>query len=203
MKMFTGRSISLLCLIVSLHITSQSNLYSQTLAAKKDKKVWTVDEILNEKRKPDPKSPIDYCQKGRFSPCVCPKDVARDMRYRPAVQECNGNAAIVLTGKYLSVFSVVVRDSENRDRWPASGFHGCSVSEANAGLAKCSAFKTQDRFYAGKKSKKAQFNCLGASGYSKLFKKVVRVTAKLADIPNSSDDPLARWCLNGPAKPLN
>jgi hypothetical protein len=31
----------------------------------------------------------------------------------------------------------------------------------------------------------------------------VRMTAKLADIPNSTADPLARWCLVKPDQPMN
>src|SRR5688572_19091896 len=72
---------------------------------------------------------IKYCQGGRFKPCVCPAYVHKDVSYRPTYKACGGNAAILLRGKYLAVHSVVVRDSENRDRWPATGFGGCTDEE--------------------------------------------------------------------------
>lgn len=171
----------------------------------KRKKLWTVSDLLKPYRRRPIKGNIRYCQAGRWQPCVCWKDVAREVRYRPAVRECQGNAAIVLEGKYLNIFSVVVRDSDNRDRWPVSGFNGCTTELATSENppAWCSAFKTQNSFYIGRGRRKAKVHCLGAPGYSPLFKRVVRATAKLADIPGSSNDPLARWCLRSPRLPLN
>jgi hypothetical protein len=49
----------------------------------------------------------------------------------------------------------------------------------------------------------AEVHCLGASGYSSLFARVSRITAKLSDVPGSNKDPLERLCLNGPDVPLN
>ena len=167
-------------------------------------KEWTIDEILSERRLKAPKPPIEYCNGNRFKACVCFQDVSRDMRYRPSVKECGGNAAIILYGKYANIFSVVVRDSENRDRWPESNFGGCTPYERDTlALNKCSAFKVQERFPVEKGRIKASVNCLGASGYSTLFKKVRRVTAKLSDSPDSNEDPLIRWCLKKPTLPLN
>lgn len=168
-------------------------------------RVWTIDEILNEPRLDPPVKPIEYCQNsGRFKPCVCTRDVAREMRYRPAVKECKGNAAIVLSGKYAASYSAVVRDSENRDRWPELGFGGCTPYQSVVlGLNKCSAFKVQKKLRVGGKKNPVTVNCLGASGYSALFKRVVRVTVKLSDVPNSNLDPLVRWCLTRPNLPLN
>ena len=126
-------------------------------------------------------------------------------QYRPAVKECDGNAAIILSGKYLGIYSAVVRDRDNRDRWPETGYGGCTPYERDElGLNKCSAFKVQDRFSVeAEKGGDADIHCLGASGYSSLFARVVRMTVKLADDPNSNNDPLVRWCLKGPASPLN
>jgi hypothetical protein len=165
---------------------------------------WTVAEILNERQFREINKKPKYCQGGLFKPCVCAKDVPSIVQYRPAVQECGGKAAIILSGKYKDVFSVVVRDKENKDRWPPQGINGCTAYERDVlALLKCSAFKAQEVLDIEDARGDATVHCLGASGRSKLFKRVVRMTAKLADIPNSTADPLARWCLKGPAEPLN
>ena len=94
--------------------------------------------------------------------------------------------------------------SENRDRWPTTGFGDCSPYEANVlGLNKCSAFKVQEKIVVKSKGVDTTVHCLGASGYSTLFARVVRVTAKLSDDPTSNKDPLVRWCLKRPNLPLN
>lgn len=165
---------------------------------------WTVAEILNERQFREVVKKPKYCQGGLFKPCVCAKDVPSIVQYRPAVQECGGKAAIILSGKYKDVFSVVVRDRENKDRWPPQGINGCTAYERDVlALLKCSAFKAQEVLDIEDARGDATVHCLGASGRSTLFKRVVRMTAKLADIPNSTADPLARWCLKGPAEPLN
>ncbi|MCO6429610.1 MAG: hypothetical protein J5J00_02030 [Deltaproteobacteria bacterium] len=169
-------------------------------------KVWSVEEVLSERRPLKKKKKVRYCQGGRFEPCVCPSHVSRHAQYRPAVKECGDNAAIILSGRYLNVYSAVVRDNENRDRWPLSDFGNCSDYERDVlGLNKCSAFKVQERFGVEDDSSKgdAEVHCLGASGYSSLFNRVTRMTVKLADDPNSSNDPLVRWCLKSPKQPLN
>jgi hypothetical protein len=170
-------------------------------------RVWTVAEILNEKRRDRPKKPISYCDGARFKPCVCFSDVAREMQYRPAVAECNGKAGIALTGKYGRIFSAVVRDRDNRDRFPVagSGYGGCTFEEANAVNPpnSCSAFKAQQVLRIGSGNDQGRLHCLGESGYSSIFSRVSRVTVKLADSPNSSDDPIVRWCLRRPDRPLN
>ena len=144
------------------------------------------------------------CQGGLFKPCVCAQDVSNSVQYRPAVTECGGKAAIVMSGRYLDIFSVVVRDNMNKDRWPTEGINGCSEFERDTlGLNKCSAFKVQKTIAVSNRNGDAEVHCLGASGYSPLFRNVVRMTAKLEDRPNSSDDPLERLCLIGPDKPLN
>lgn len=187
-------------------LASSNALSQETTPPTPAQRVWTVSEILRE-RSPRPlgRRKIRYCQSHRFKPCVCWQDVAREMRYRPAVAECGGNAAVVLRGKYLDIFSVVVRDDANRDRWPASGFNGCSpeVATAKSPPASCSAFKVQDRFRVEEGGRTVEVHCFGASGYSSLFKRVVRVTGKLGDDPKGTNDPLVRWCLRSPTRPLN
>jgi hypothetical protein len=171
-------------------------------------RMWTVSDIVSawENRRP-PARRIRYCNGGRFKPCVCPSDVSRDMIYRPAVEECNGHAAIALFGRYRNAFSAVVRDRENRDRWPAagSGFGGCSFEEANAIAPpnQCSAFKAQEVIRAGSGRSSGRIHCLGASGSSPIFRDVSRVTIKVADDPSSSNDPIARLCLRAGRLPLN
>lgn len=181
------------------------NAHSGFAQSRASRRVWKVSEILAERKESSIKSKPRYCQGyGGFKKCVCAKDVPSIVQYRPAVKECSRKAAIILSGKYKDVFSVVVRDKENKDRWPPTGINGCSSFERDViALNKCSAFKVQKIIPIENKDGDAEVHCLGASGYSKLFKRVVRMTAKLADIPNSTQDPLARWCLAGPAKPLN
>ncbi|MCX6115495.1 MAG: hypothetical protein NTV65_09845 [Proteobacteria bacterium] len=55
----------------------------------------------------------------------------------------------------------------------------------------------------GAKEGEANVHCLGPSGYSSLFKRVTRITAKLADVPYSNNDPLVCWCIIAPDKALN
>ena len=167
-------------------------------------RVWSTSEILAERNLRSPGRAKSYCQGGVFQPCVCAKDVSRRVQYRPAVKECGGNAAIVLSGRYLTAFSVVVRDWENKDRWPAEGANNCSAYERDVlGLNKCSVFKVQKIFNVSHPKGAAEVHCLGASGYSALFRRVVRITVKLADVPGSNADPLERLCLWGPTDPLN
>lgn len=169
------------------------------------KKVWTPEEILAERKlnSKDKKKP-KYCQGGAFKPCVCPRDVTKRVQYRPAVSVCGGDAAIILSGSYLSAFSAVVRDGENKDRWPVNGANGCTPYETNVlGLNKCSVFKVQKIVGVEDPEADAEIHCLGASGYSTLFRRVTRITIKISDIPGTNDDPLARLCLAGPTKPLN
>jgi hypothetical protein len=173
-------------------------------AAPTTREVWTVERIMTERAfRPIKKKP-KYCNTGPFKPCVCASDVPSIVQYRPAVKECGKKAAIILSGKYKDVFSVVVRDKENKDRWPVNGINGCTPYETNViALNKCSAFKAQSVIEVSNNAGDATVHCLGASGYSSLFKRVRRMTAKITDIPDSTTDPLARWCLAGPSKPLN
>ena len=170
----------------------------------KAKRVWSVSEILSARNQAKKTRSPRYCQGRRFTPCICAADVPGVVQYRPAVSECQNKAAIVLSGRYKDIFSVVVRDSENRDRWPPQGINRCTPFERDVlALHKCSAFKTHKVLNYSHAEGDATVHCLGARGYSRFFRKVVRMTAKLADIPNSSNDPIVRWCLSKPGLPLN
>ncbi len=147
-----------------------------------------------------------FCQIGRFKPCTCAEAVPEEVHYWPVFPACGNRAAILLRGRFLNVFSVVVRDNQNRDRWPTSGFNRCSFRLANSANppARCSAFKVQSSFvYEDPNLGLTRVNCLGAAGTSNLFRNVVRITAKLQDVPGSNADPLKRWCLFSPAERLN
>ena len=170
------------------------------------RKVYTIQEILDarieEKKAPTAK----YCSGGVFKPCICAPRVTKLVQYRPAVKECNNRAAIIVSGKYLNAYSLVVRDKLNKDRWPVHGTNGCTPHETNdLGLNKCSVFKVQKVVPVENETDlgDAEVHCLGASGYSTLFRDVRRITIKLQDVPDSNADPLVRLCLVGPTKELN
>jgi hypothetical protein len=188
-----------------LAVLSALSSIDPAVAQEEPPKVWTVEEILAERKAPKEKRRPRMCRGRPFKPCTCPQDVPTLVQYRPAVRECGGNAGIVLSGKkYMSIFSVVVRDWENKDRWPVQGANGCTPYETNVlALNKCSVFKVQSILGVENEVRDAELHCLGASGYSSLFSRVSRITAKLKDVPNSNADPLARWCLKGPSEPLN
>lgn len=168
-------------------------------------KVWTIDEILGEPRIGGRGADAKCGGEFGFKRCICAYDVPSSVRYRPAVAECNGKAAAILSGRLLDSFSIVVRDSQNRDRWPeaGSGYGGCNASLASSENPpnSCSAFKVQDKFLIADGS--ARVYCFGESGYSDLFRDVVRLTVKLNDVPGSNDDDIERYCLNGNELPLN
>jgi hypothetical protein len=147
-------------------------------------------------------------QSSVFKPCVCNDDAPREIKYRPAMPECGGDAASVLFGSYASAYSVVLRDNQNRDRWPASGYNGCTAKEVADGLAKCSAFKCQrvrrvNRSSAGVGPQ--TICCYGEAGRSPIMRGATRMTIKLRNDPNSGNDPLVRVCLQdfSPLKSLN
>ena len=147
--------------------------------------------------------PAARCNESVFKPCICAKSVPTEVKYRPRLAECGGKAAVILEGEWAGAFSVVFRDRQNRDRYPSSGYNGCTAAEAG-GVAppnRCSAFKVQRRIReAGR-----VIHCFGNKGSDKILAKASRLTVKLKDVPTSSMDPLARICLNGfsARKPLN
>jgi len=167
-------------------------------------RVWTINEILSERQTPVTIKNPSMCMGDRYKPCVCAPDVSKLVQYRPSIAQCGKNAGVVFSGRYLNVFSVVVRDKLNRDRFPEQpGFNGCSVGQYVAGLSKCSAFKVQKIVRVKNENGNAEVHCLGASGYSRLYRGASRITVKLQDDPVGHADPLERLCLVGPKKSLN
>ncbi len=166
---------------------------------------WTIAEIIAEPRRGGNGGTPRCGGEFGFRRCLCVEDVPSSIRYRPSIVECNNNAGAILYGDYAEAFSIVVRDSQNKDRWPAagSGFGGCSFSVANSESPpnSCSAFKVQDKFRI--LDGNAMVHCFGSSGYSDLFSDVVRMTIKLSDDPFSSNDDIDRICLVSGDKPLN
>lgn len=144
-----------------------------------------------------------FCNGARFEPCICWQSVPKDVSYSPADKLCGGNASVTLRGKLYNSFSVVVRDKENSDRWPVSGFNGCSYSLANSESPpnRCSAFKAQKII----KRKGNKIYCLGKPGTDKLFRNVVRITVKVSDLinPKTGTKDIRRYCLRSPKLKLN
>lgn len=157
------------------------------------------------------KVPVATCKEfagSIFKPCICSSKVPNTIKYRPSLKECGGKAAAILFGEYANSFSVVLRDNQNRDRVPASGYHGCSQAETDAGLNKCSAFKCQVVLKTSSSSVGSgsqQICCFGESGRSPILAGASRMTLKIRDVPGSTFDPLLRVCLNkfNPNRPLN
>jgi hypothetical protein len=139
--------------------------------------------------------PEARCNESVFKPCICARSVPSEFKYRPRLAACGGNAAVIMEGEWASAFSVVFRDRQNRDRYPSSGYNGCTAAEAG-GVAppnRCSAFKVQRKIrQAG-----STIHCFGNKGTDKILAKASRLTVKLKDVPTSSADPLARICLAG------
>lgn len=193
-----------LALTVCVSILTALSVGATCSAQSDTDRVWTINEILDERQAPaDVKKP-SYCMGDRYKPCVCAPDVSKLVQYRPSIAQCGRNAGVIFSGRYLHIYSVVVRDKLNRDRFPERpGFNGCSASQYLAGLSKCSAFKVQKIIRVKNDKGDAEVHCLGANGYSRLFRGVSRITVKLRDVPGSHTDPLERLCLMGPRKPLN
>lgn len=91
-------SLTALTLTVFSFFTAYLNVEAQ---GDSTKKVWTISEIVEARdlETPEKKKPR-FCRGGAFKPCVCPRDVNKKVQYRPAVKECNGKAAIILSGRY-------------------------------------------------------------------------------------------------------
>ena len=168
--------------------------------------VLTVFSFTNEssaQRLSSAKIPAAQCKEfpgSIFKPCICASKVPKTVKYRPSLKECGGDAAAILSGNFLNSYSVVLRDSQNRDRWPASGYNGCSSAEVENGLSKCSAFKCQKIIKTNSSSAHdgaQQICCFGEAGTNPILEGATRLTIKLKDIPNSTADPLVRACLSG------
>ncbi len=147
------------------------------------------------------KLPPARCNESTFTPCICAKRVPKSIRYRPTLHACNGRAAAILEGDFRTSFSVVLRDRENRDRFPTNGWNGCTSAEIEAGLTRCSAYKAQKVIRRANRT----IHCFGEPGTSSVLSRATRITIKLRDIPESTNDPLVRVCLNrfNPTRRLN
>jgi hypothetical protein len=185
-----------------------------TSDAQATKKVWTIAEILEERSDEVTKNKAPACNNPgapattTIPKCVCPNEVTTLVQYRPSIQQCGKNAGIIVSGRYIKMFSAVVRDKQDRDRWPAKGVNGCSRSQVAAGLGKCSVFKVQKIIAVDNAGGDAEVHCLGASGYSTLFRDVARITIKPPrEAASTQVHPeavkLERLCLNGPDLALN
>ena len=139
--------------------------------------------------------PPARCNESVFTPCICPARVPEEVKFRPRLKECGGNAGVILEGEWADAFSVVLRDRLNRDRYPSQGYNGCTLAEASgeAPPNRCSAFKVQKVYRGGDKA----IHCFGNRGTDKILAKASRLSVKLKDVPTSSQDPLARICLTG------
>ena len=146
----------------------------------------------------------ENCQCGRTARhAVCKEQVPKNVLYRPRFSGCGGKAAVLLRGDFIDSFSVVVRDSQNRDRFPpaGSGYGGCSFALANSASppARCSAFKASREYVALVGGKSTRVICFPESGNSSLFKDVRRITIK---VQNSAAS-LRRYCLGKSYESLN
>lgn len=149
-------------------------------------------------------NPSENCRCGRtFRKAVCPQDVPEEVSYRPNYAACGNKAAILMRGAYLKSFSVVVRDSLNRDRFPlpGSGYGSCSKQLASsvAPPKRCSAFKAASETIAEIEGVPTRVVCFPESGRSKIFRDVRRLTIKV----KNSAATIRRFCLNGPRVDLN
>ncbi len=80
--------------------SSSGTTSSTSTSSSTSGRVWTVSEILSEPRKGGAGGEAKCGGEGGFKRCVCAEDVPANIRYRPAVKECNGHAAIILSGEY-------------------------------------------------------------------------------------------------------
>jgi hypothetical protein len=149
-------------------------------------------------------NPPENCRCGRTArKAVCPVDVPEDAAYRPTFLGCGGNAAVILKGAFLNSFSVVMRDSLNRDRFPVagSGYGGCSkaLADSAAPPRRCSAFKASREYFTTINDEPARVVCFPERGNSSLFSDVRRMTIKVTN----SAATLRRFCLNRSNLPLN
>lgn len=123
----------------------------------------------------------------------CNPNVPSTVGYRPSAFECNGNAAVLLSGRERSNYSVVVRrDGQYNDRDP---------NNPSCGTNRCSPYKTQKKL----ELPEYQVNCLGASGFSDYFASVNRISIKYtALVSNPSDtSQFEQYCLNNVKGEMN
>jgi hypothetical protein len=158
-------------------------------------------EIIDGQKYPDAR--CNESRPARFKNCICSTDTPRGIIYRPKLRECGGDAGAILSGKLRNAYSIVLRDSENRDRWPTagSGYGDCSFELANSEAPpnRCSAFKVQSKIRTSSssvlKNRLQTIHCFGEAASHPHMKNATRLTLKLRDVPGSTADPLLRVCL--------
>ena len=171
-----------------------------------DYEEFSVDAFLN---KDGTVTATNYCDGGRFLPCVCWDNVPTTVKYNPSDARCgkstfkgdtaNSKASITLSGNLANSYSVVVRDRENADRSPYES-RLCSKKQYAAGLNRCSRWKVQKAV----KSSGKTLHCLGASGHSKVFSGISRITVKVSNaVRSDGTKDIRRYCLKDPTLPLN
>jgi hypothetical protein len=161
--------------------------------------IGTLSSLVEAQSIPNLPEKCSCGQTARFA--VCADQVPDDVVYRPSFSGCSGKAAVILKGQFTNSFSVVLRDSQNRDRFPVSGYGGCSFSLANSVSPpkRCSAFKASREYFSQINGESVRVVCFPERGNSSLYKDVRRVTIK---VKNSAAS-LRRYCIGKAVNSLN
>ena len=119
-----------------------------------------------------------------------------DVAYLPKLKACDNKAAVVLSGKFLSSFSVVTRDCNNNDRDPCYKHLGEDGSCASNYSSPFKAIKKiRARVLVNKVRKTGMIYCFRESGNSQVYRDLVRrITIKRRN-PVVSDKDIVRLCL--------
>lgn len=126
-----------------------------------------------------------------FGPCsrVFPENVS----YIPELNECGGKAAIILSDKLKSAFSVVVRACDNGDRDP------CHKNADSCGTNASSPFKVQKTIQATINREgvlyPATIHCLKERGDSSVYRMVRRMTIKRVNPVRDVSKDVLKICL--------
>lgn len=166
--------------------------------------VWTPFTEVSAERLGRAKRLVPRCHGKKLAPCVCWQEVPKSIVYLPSDKRCgkstypgdtdNYNASIFLRGEYRNTFSVVVRNGHGEDRSPYEAAL-CTFEEFDSGLSECSRWKPWSVTFR----KGGQLSCLGASGFSKVFKGIQRMTLKMTSGPMD----VRAMCLKRANLPLN
>lgn len=107
---------------------------------------------------------------------TCKQQVPAEIKYRPSLFECNGNAAVLLAGRYRNAYSVVLRrNGQFNDRDP---------NNTSCGSNRCSPYKVQKRIEIAEH----QINCLGDTGYSAKMQLANRISIKYSALVTNAND---------------
>ncbi len=98
------------------------------------------------------------------------------VQYRPELEECGGNAAVILSGSFQGAFSVQLRLPDGGDRL-----------DEDCALANCTPYKVQ-RYIDGAGTKTA---CFGAPGNANVMNNVHHTSIKMAGDDSDPD----RFCI--------